>query len=224
MKKAVFIDVDNTLLDFNKCAARAVAEIMTAHGIKYRSEFFKVFKSINDDLWRRHEKGIITKDELYAIRFNRIFAHLDLDMDGKEFEAEFRKKLFHLAEPVDGAAEALKYLHSKYKVFVASNAQQEQQVARLGAAGMLEYIDAVYTSERVGFQKPRKEFFDAIIDDCGYEAEEIVLIGDSQTADVRGGNECGLTTVWFNFDQEVLRPDVRPDYIIDSLSEIPSIL
>lgn len=224
MIRAIFIDVDNTLLDFNKCASRAVAEIMTDNGVEYNDEFFRVFKSINDDLWRRHEKGIITKDELYAIRFNRIFARLGLDMDGKQFEAEFRKKLFYLAEPVDGATEALKYLHSKYKVFVTSNAQQEQQVARLRAAGMLDYIDAVYTSEQVGFQKPRKEFFDAIIADCGYNRESIALIGDSQTADIKGGNESGLVTVWFNFDKEVLRNDVRPDYIINSLSDIPSIL
>ncbi len=224
MIKAIFIDVDNTLLDFNKCASRAVAEIMSDNGIEYKEEYFKVFKSINDDLWRRHEKGIITKDELYAIRFDRIFSRLDLDMDGAEFESEFRKKLFYLAEPVDGAVETLKYLHSKYKVFVASNAQQTQQVSRLRQAGMIDYIDAVYTSELLGVQKPKIEFFRAIIDDCGYSKEEIALIGDSQTADIEGGKRAGLTTVWFNFDKELLKEDLRPDYIVDSLYEIPSIL
>ncbi len=224
MLKGVFIDVDNTLLDFNKCAAKAIKIIMESRNLDYFDNYFTTFKTINDGLWLRHERGEITKDELYDIRFNLIFADLGLDLDGHSFEAEFRKELYTLSEPVDNALDILKYLHDKYQIFVVSNAYHEQQVSRLKNAGMLDYIDKVFTSELLGVQKPNKEFFEKALQESQLEVEDLILIGDSLTADIKGGKTIGLKTIWFNFQKENSPTSISPDFIIDNLLEVKNIL
>jgi 2-haloacid dehalogenase len=51
------------------------------------------------------------------------------------------------------------------------------------------------------------------------------MIGDSITADIKGGNDYGLTTCWLNRKGEKSENyGVTPDYEITSLLELKNIL
>ena len=50
------------------------------------------------------------------------------------------------------------------------------------------------------------------------------MVGDSLTSDIRGGRDAGLRTAWFNPQGRETRADIRPDYNIHELSELPSLL
>ena len=161
MITTVFLDVDNTLLDFSEGSRRCMAEGFRAFGIPYKDEMFSVFHTINSRLWHRVEDGTLTREELFEIRWNTIFEALGIQADGIAFEAEFRRQLRDSAIPMEGAEELLQYLHQKkYTLVIASNAVREQQVRRLTKAGLFPYIDLVATSEEAGYAKPKKEFFD----------------------------------------------------------------
>ena len=127
--KAVFIDIDNTLLDFNKCALWSMQKAFNDYGLSFENSMFDTFNMINNRLWLRIEKGELTKEELYACRWNMIFALIRIDIDGVEFENVFYSYLTESAEPVDGALDLLKYLHGKYLVCAASNASYANQCA-----------------------------------------------------------------------------------------------
>ena len=62
--------------------------------------------------------------------------------------------------PMDGAKELLEYLFGKYKIYAATNAIYHQQINRLTKAGIIKYFDNVFVSEKIGYQKPTKAFFD----------------------------------------------------------------
>ena len=66
--KAVFIDIDNTLLDFNKCALWSMQKAFNDYGLSFENSMFDTFNMINNRLWLRIEKGELTKEELYACR------------------------------------------------------------------------------------------------------------------------------------------------------------
>lgn len=223
--KAVLIDMDNTILDFDRCADEAIKICAEKYGITLPCNYYEVFSEINDKLWGLLEQGKITKQDIYDRRWVEIFEILKIDEDGKAFEEDFRNTIRDVAIPVDGAEEILFYLSKKYPVYCASNASRERQEHRLKINGFDRFISGMFISEDIGFQKPAKEFFYA----C-YEAlypikpSEIIMIGDSVNADIIGAKNFGMKTIWFNFKKDTYDEYNFTDYKVTSLAEIKNIL
>ena len=222
--KTVFIDIDNTLLDFNKNAALAMQIAFTKNGLVYKDEYAPTFLKINDGLWAKIEKGELTRAELVDIRYKLVLGALNLNGDTHAIESDFRSTLSDCAEPVDGAKECLEYLYAKYDLYAASNAFLDQQKRRLELADMGKFFKDVYVSERIGHKKPTKEYFDACFRlSDGAKKESTVMIGDSLSADIEGGVNYGLTTIWFNRNKSACG-SVKPHYTVTDLSQIKNIL
>lgn len=225
MIKVVLLDVDNTLMDFHECARQAMHITAAEQGIVFPENIFEVFTEINNGLWLEIEQGTLTVDELHRIRWDRIFDAIGIERDGVAFEQGFLKNLAKGDATVEGAKELLEYLAPKYTLCIASNAPYKQQTSRLSNAGLLDYFKKLFISETIGFSKPKKEFFDACMKELpGVEKQEIVMIGDSLSADIAGASAYGLRTCWFNFGNVPAERGVLADHIVDSLSEIQNIL
>lgn len=220
----VFIDIDDTLLDFTKCANDAIKSACNKFGVPYTTTLVDTFHPINLDLWHRLEKKEVTKEKLFDTRFQIVFDKLGIKADGIAFETAFRENFHESAILVDGARDLLEYLRSKYKVYVASNASMHQQTNRMKRAELDGYIDGYFVSEEIGFPKPQKEFFDACFKALpDVKPQDVVMIGDSLSADIKGACEYGLKTIWYNHRNEPTS-DVKCDYIVSRLSEIKNIL
>lgn len=225
MIKAVLIDIDDTVLDFNKCAAWAMQIAMEENGLKYDSSMFPVFRRVNNGFWSRLEKNEITFEYLVANRFNAIFKDLGITFDGTIIESRFRELLHESTEEVDGARDLLVYLHEKYKIYAVSNALQAQQENRLKKDGLIKYFDGIYTSEMLGASKPSHAFFDAFFARVGdLKKDEVVLIGDSLSADISGGKKYGLMTCWFNGAGKDPSRGSFSDFTVTSLSAIKAFM
>lgn len=223
--KAVLIDIDNTILDFDKCADKAIKQTAEHYSVILPENYFRVFSECNDKLWHLLEEGIITKQDIYDRRWVEIFKRLGIDADGVAFEEMFRAKIRDIAIPVDGAEELLSYLAEKYPVYCASNASRERQEHRLGSIGFDRYISGMFMSEDIGFQKPAKEFFFACTNALyPLKPSEIVMIGDSVNADIIGAKNFGLKTIWFNFRNEAYDEYNFTDCTVNSLREIRNII
>lgn len=222
MIKAVLFDIDDTILDFGKCAEWAVKTAMEEKNTEYRHEYYGVFKRINDDLWKKLEKGEITREELLDRRFKEIFSELGIELDGREFEVRFLDLLHESTEEVPGARELLKYLHSKnYRIYAVSNAMQIQQETRLKKSGLSRYFDGVFTSELLGASKPSRAFFGAFFERVpDISKDEVILIGDSLSADISGGKRYGLTTCWFNHAGKNPSGGSFSDFVVHSLNDV----
>ena len=225
MIKAVLIDIDNTLLDFHKCSKEAMCLAAEEYGINFPENYFEIFTKINNSLWEKIEKGELDRQGLFKIRWKLIFEAMKIDADGIAFEETFRSNIKSCAIPVDGAKEILLYLSEKYYVAVASNSEFAQQEKRLRKADMLQYISKIFTSEEIGFAKPSEGFFEACKNELPqFEKEEIILIGDSVTADIEGAKNFGFKTCWFNFAKKENPVCEKADYIVNELSEIKKFL
>lgn len=221
----VLIDVDNTLLDFNKCAEEAIKIGFSKWNIEYNEKVFPVFLEVNDSLWQKIETGEIDKPTLYQLRWKTIFERLGIDADGPVFEQDFRNIFSESKEPVDGAYDILDYLSEKYTVSVASNASYWQQMKRLTNSDMLKYFANIFNSEQIGYPKPEKKFFDACFEKLGnIPKDEVIIIGDSLSADINGGAAYGIKTLWFNYGKIPVPKESKADFIVKSLDEIKNIL
>ena len=220
--KVIFIDIDGTLIDFEKGAQDAMYSAAKTHGVTLPADIYVTFKRINTGLWQSLEKGELTREELHAVRWNRIFKAAGVDFDGPTFEKTFFANLYESAFPVEGAYEILEYLHSKYPLYAASNAIYSQQVTRLTKADMLKYLKGLFTSERIGFAKPSEEFYAACVKETEpVNPEEILMIGDSLSADVIGAKKFGLSTCWYSPDGG---ESEYADYTVTKLTDIMKIV
>lgn len=225
MIKAVLLDVDNTLLDFHACAEASMIAALAEHRIPKKETLFRSFLRINDGLWREIEQGMLTKDQLHQIRWNQVFADQGIDFDGVLFEKSFLKYLAQKIYPIEGAYALLEYLSGKYILCAVTNGPYEQQQKRLEAASMLSFFDHLFVSEKIGFEKPSKSFFDACFAALpGILPEETMIIGDSITADMVGGLQYGIQTCWFNYHHIQPPKDIAFTYIADTLEDIKCFL
>lgn len=231
MIKVVFLDIDNTLLSFSGYVKEAMREGFPHFGLpEYKESMYPIFEKINGGLWRDIEQKKITFEELLEIRWNKIFAALGIDFDGRIFEKYFREKLFDSAVFEDGAKDLLDYLAEKYTLCVVSNGPYEQQINRLRKGEILNYFSGLYISSKVGTSKPSAEFFDYCFDDLhenGFESlapEEVMIIGDSITADIAGGKQYGMQTCLYTGVKDKISDVPEADYIVAKLSDIKKIL
>ena len=78
MLKAVLMDIDDTLLDFGKCAEQAMRIGFAEWGLPYDDSTYATFTRINDGLWLMIERGELTTQQLFEFRWNRIFEALGI--------------------------------------------------------------------------------------------------------------------------------------------------
>ena len=226
MFTTVFLDVDNTLLDFHKCSLASLRQGFADFGLTWTEDFPETFHTVNDGLWRQLEAGEIkSRKELFDIRFDRIFEAAGIRCDGKAFEERFQQLLGESHEPVEGAMELLRYLAGKYTLCAASNSAYEHQLRRLKAAGMLPYLTHVFVSEEAGITKPDPGFFRWCFEKLGNpDKDSVVMIGDSLTADVAGCANFGIACCWFNFEGAAVPEDLKAWQVVNKLEEVQNIL
>lgn len=224
-KKILLIDLDNTLIDFNECARHSIINAFGELGLEYTPNVFETFICENVKIWKRLEKGEITKSQLRANRWNIILGKLGIDFDGTILEEMFENGVAKGAYAVEGAYDLLDYLEGKYSLYIVSNGFRFVQESRLKIGNFEKYFDGVFVSEDIGIAKPAKEFFDYCFENINNPPkEDVILIGDSITADILGGINYGMDTIWFNKNNEPLPENINPTYTVNTLNEIKNIL
>ena len=224
--KAIFIDIDNTLLDFDAYVRESMRAGFARFGLRpYEPWMYDIFVRENDKLWQAIERSELTFARLQEIRWNTVFRALGIEADGIAFERYFREALHESAIPVNGARELLEALRGRYLLAAASNGPYEQQLHRLALAGMKDFFDWFFISERIGYDKPDARYFDACFARIpDFTKERAIMIGDSLTSDIRGGINAGIKTCWFNPKNEENRSGLKPDYEIRRLQQIPELV
>lgn len=229
--KVAFIDIDNTLLDFDAYVITALKSGFEKFNLgEYKDNVYEVFTKINTKLWKQLEDKEITFPELKRIRFALVMKELNIDFDGVEFETYFREKLFHTAIPIDGAYDLLNDLKSKCILCTASNGPYEQQINRLTVCDMLKYFDYNFISEKLGVSKPSKDFFIKALEEINrnriekIQMDECVMIGDSMTSDMMGAFNSGMKSIFFNKHKKNFPADERVDYYVNELKEISKLI
>ena len=86
-------------------------------------------------------------------------------------------------------------------------------------------LDAVFISDVIGIEKPSVGFFHAVFEKIGkYNKKEIMIVGDSLTSDIQGGNNAGIVTCWYNPKGQRCNTSVKIDYEINDLNQILDIV
>ncbi len=225
MIKNVFLDLDDTILDFKKAEAAALSKTLTEHGLEPTPAIVSRYSQINQSLWKALERGEVTREQLLLERFQILFAEFGMDSDAFKVKTCYEKNLGQGHYFIDGAEALLDALYDKYKLFLASNGTTHIQQGRIASSGIARYFKEIFISQSIGINKPDIGFFNYCFSKIeNFKKEETIIIGDSLSSDIDGGINAGIHTCWFNPHGEPMPTDKKPEYTVKSLDEIPALL
>jgi len=223
--KYLFFDIDDTLLDFQATEKEALRALFAEQNMDLTAEDERRYKEINQGLWNDYENGKIDRGEVLNTRFSTFFMHYDLEVNGSLLERKYRSYLEQGHQLINGAMDLIIHLQPQYELYIVTNGVSKTQDRRLRDSGLYPYFKDIFVSEDTGFQKPMKEFFEYVFDRIpNYIPEQGLIIGDSLSADIKGGQISGLDTCWFNPLRKENQSGLSPTFEIQQLKEIHEIL
>ncbi|SFP74247.1 2-haloacid dehalogenase [Oscillibacter sp. PC13] len=225
MIETVFLDLDNTILDFTHAEAVALRRALMETGLPAEDSVLARYHAINQRQWELLEAGILTREQVLTTRFELLFQELGVQADPRSVCDRYEGYLAEGHFLIPGALELLRELAPRYDLYLASNGAAAVQYSRLKKAGIGAYFKGVFISEEVGCDKPGKAFFDrcfaAILN---FHRMTALMVGDSLTSDIQGGINAEIRTCLYCPEGETSRRDIIPDFVIRRLGELPPLL
>ena len=225
MIEFLFLDLDDTILDFHKAERIALSKTIREFGVEPTEEVLHRYHLINKWHWEQLELGNLTRTEVLTGRFKMLFGELGLNVDPEKMQAGYEHNLSIGHWFLPGAEEAVDALSRKYRLFLASNGTAVVQKGRMTSANLYRFFEQVFVSQEIGHNKPSKAYFDACFARIpGFDPAKAMIVGDSLTSDIKGGNNAGIRTCWVNPNHAPRNPEIHVDYEIEALHQLPALL
>lgn len=226
MIEFLFLDLDDTILDFKKAERIAVRQAISEAGVEATEEVCTRYSEINLLHWQMLERGEITREQVLVNRFAALFEELGHSVNPEAVARNYERLLGIGHYYLPGAEETVKQvLFGKYRLFLASNGTARVQHSRLTSADLYPYFEKIFVSEDIGFNKPSREYFDGCFRQIpDFDPARALMVGDSLTSDILGGINADLRTCWVNPRGNKAPDHIQPDYVIGSITELPALL
>ena len=224
-RKKVFFDLDDTILDFHTAEKVSLTAAFSELKIAFDDALLRRYSEINNWCWQQLELGNMSREEVLVSRFEKLFAEKGIDCDARTAQDRYESRLESGHYFMPGAPELLETLFPLYDLYLVSNGNSATQESRLKSAAIGPYFKGIFISEEIGVNKPEKAFFDACFAAIpAFRKDDAIIVGDSLSSDILGGINAGIRTCWFNPTQKRGREDIRPDYTITELLQLPALL
>lgn len=224
MYKAIFFDVDDTLLNFGASGQRALIKAFDGFEMPLDTLTYNRYKRINDQLWAQQKQGLVSVQNVLDTRFQMLFDELGLDIDSVQFRDVYQAHLSQEHVLEEGALEAVAYLSGKYRLYVASNSVLAMQASRLKLANLLPHFADLFVSSDIGYEKPNPHFFAACLQRSQLRHDEVLFVGDSLEADMHGAIASNMATCWYNPHQQQNVSQLPVAHQISHLLQLTSML
>ena len=216
-------DADGTLFDYDKSEPVALADTFAQFGYAFDAMYLDAYRTINGQLWRDFELGTIEQERIKVLRFERLLAAIGLAsaLDAAEFSVRYLENLGNCTHLIDGAERLIAALRDSVRLALITNGLQAVQRSRLAQSSIGDAFEVIVISEEVGHSKPHSGIFDVAFARMGHPSkDEVLIIGDSLTSDIKGGSDYGIDTCWYNPAGASRPMDVLITYEIHALDEL----
>ena len=233
--EAVLFDLFDTLVLIDKGetyyepSLRRLYEFLVKNDVNVPFDDFKhVYFEVRDRFYSESRRTL--EEPHFNFRVSQTLQRLGYSFDASDpvvvgatmaFAAEFMRYV----RLDDDALGVLNKLHRKYKLGVVSNfAIPECGWRLLQKFGLKAYFDVVVISGEVNRRKPSPEIFERALKGLGVDASKAVFVGDTLDMDVRGPKNVGMKTVLVKRRPVEDVVEAKPDFVIENLNELPSVL
>ena len=225
MIEFLFLDLDDTILDFHKAERIALSKTIRDFGVEPTEEVLTLYHGINKWHWEQLELGKMVREEVLVGRFAMLFAEKNVDVDPVIVARTYEKNLSIGHYFLPGAEEAVELLYKKYRLFLTSNGTASVQKGRMTSANLYRFFEKVFVSQEIGHNKPAKAYFDACFAQIpDFDPAKAMIVGDSLSSDIQGGINAGIKTCWVNPHHAAPKNGIAPDYEIEALHQLEALL
>ena len=225
MIEFLFLDLDDTILDFKQAERIAISATIRQFGVEPTEEVLHRYHLINKWHWEQLELGKMTRDQVLEGRFGQLFRELGVDADAEKCARTYERNLSVGHYFLPGAEEAVDVLHRKYRLFLASNGTASVQKGRMTSANLYRFFEKVFVSQEIGHNKPSRAYFEGCFSQIpGFDPKRAMIVGDSLSSDILGGINAGIKTCWVNPGHAKAPAHIQPDYEIEALYQLPRLL
>jgi putative hydrolase of the HAD superfamily len=220
MVRAVLFDLDDTLFDHRLCARTALTALHESYAVLRGRPFAEVERlhsSLLEELHPRVTAGELPLEDARQERFRRLFAAVGEIPDDRivaEAAETYRGGYVKIRRPIAGAAALLAAVKQRARVGIVSNNLLDEQRGKLRQCALDEYVDVLVVSEEAGMSKPDPRIFQIALDRLECRPADVVMVGDSWSADVVGARAAGIRAIWFNPDRS---PSPEPAASVEEL-------
>ena len=226
MIRVILWDIDGTLLDFAAAEREAIRGCFATFGLgECTDEMLARYSVINRQHWEKLERKELTKPQVLIGRFEVFFAEEGLVADCAAFNDEYQIRLGDTVCFHDDGYKLVQQLKGRVRQYAVTNGTKVAQQRKLRNSGLDVLLDGVFISEDIGAEKPDIAFFHPVWETIGsYASDEVLIVGDSLTSDMQGGNNAGIRCCWYNPKGVPAPEHLKIDYNIRDLREILTIL
>lgn len=217
----LLFDLDHTLLDSAASERLAFDHAMKTAGVADPGRYFDTYVAINRELWAAVERHELHPDDVKELRFRKLLAATDIEADVATLATAYISGLGAHGDLYPGTEAVLDALATRAALGLITNGIGQVQRARIRRLRLEAYFDAVVISGEIGYSKPGVEIFTRIFEQLGDpDRGTALMVGDSPTADMRGGRNFGIATCWFNPAGTAPPGDLYVDHQIAALEEL----
>lgn len=205
MKRALLIDIDDTVVDWIGPARDAVLASVATHRALAGSDPQRVadrFLEIVEETHALWMAGELSVDGLRAERIRRLVAEAGGDLEpeeAQELAGAYRAAYLAARRPVAGAGKLLAEARRRgLRVVAVTNNLVDEQEDKLRHTGLRDLFDALVISEAAGVAKPDPRIFEMALDAAEASAGQAVMLGDSWPNDVLGAVGAGISAAWLD--------------------------
>ena len=221
----LLFDADNTLWDFKKSELFSFEKAFNDFNIPYQAAYLPIYHEINHKCWSDFEKGLLSQQKLRTMRMELLLKELNLDADFVAFSQSYQENLANTDFMIEGAKALLKDLSKDFTLVMITNGLKEIQRGRLKNTAIEPFFQSIVISDEIGTAKPQKAFFDYTFEQMQHtDKSDVLVIGDSLSSDIKGGNDYGVDTCWYNIFGKDKDAEIVPTYEIEDLEELRGIV
>lgn len=218
MIKAIFMDYYGTVTYENgPITSEVVKRIYKSSNAKTPEEVFQYWwKTFKDMLTAANGDNFRTQHDVALDSFKNLLEHYHSSENADELLSRMEEHWCTTPAYEDARIFLEK---TDFPVFFVTNSddkyvEQSLQNENICPAGVI-------TSEQAKYSKPRKEIFLYALKKTGYEAGEVIHVGDSIESDVYCPKRAGITGIWLNREGKTVPEGVKS---IKDFSELQTII
>ncbi|ATB37132.1 haloacid dehalogenase [Cystobacter fuscus] len=216
--RAVFFDLDDTLIDRAGAFARYLEDLLSRHPAAFPPE--------------RRDQDVATLHALDArgsTERTLFFRQVTLAFPGLSLSAEalwedFAHRLPSFIQPQPGIRPLVEWVKSRFMVAVVSNGSSRMQRAKLARAGLEDVLPDVFLSGEVGASKPDPRIFTAALAHVGCAPAEVLHVGDDPVRDIAGATRVGMASCWISGGRDWPNELPPPTLTVSRVDELLQVL
>lgn len=222
----VLLDADNTLYDFDAAEHSALCHVLTERGYATDEQTIETYVKINAAVWEAFARGEVTQEFLLVERFRRFMQTVGGEYDPVQFNTDYITALGSNGILIPGAEQFCRMLSEMgCTLAIVTNGAAIAQRGRYSNSVLREYIPDLFISQEMGVNKPDPLFFDIVCRKMNiHDRSNAVVVGDSLSSDIMGGNRSGIDTIWYNPRKNLLTGDARPTFTAHNFDDVIDII